>query len=141
MTSSAASPATPALRALLGDRPLLSLWDAADPDTCVSLRLLRLGASWFGVLDARAAVMERFAVGLPQRFLLHVDDTPAIQGVAAVRVHGAIGNVGPSFARLAASLVALQPFGAEHGVLVEVSPVTAAVDPADDGSHGAIPRT
>jgi hypothetical protein len=128
---------------LLGDKPLVTLVDPNDPDTCLSIRLVRSGRSWFGVVDDRAALLDRVRMGLVPGFVVHHDaETPTVSGELEVRIVGKVDGAGgkaPAVSRLLAD----QPFGLARAIVVEVVPRGLALEPLDvDGSPtGAVPRT
>lgn len=135
-------PGEPRALALLGDAPLVTLVDHNDPGTCLSVRLVRSGLSWFGVVDDRAALLDRVRMGLKPGFVVHHEAaTPTISGELEVRIVGrADGAAGPAPAL--ARLLADQPFGLARAVLVEVVPRGLALEPlVEDAPTGAIPRT
>lgn len=125
-------------RALLGDRPLVTLVDPSDPGTCLSVRLWRSGRAWIGVVDDGAALLDRVRMGLHPGFLVHHDGaTPTISGELDVRVLGPVAE-----ANHGRALLADHPFGLARGVLVEVAPLSLALEPLAEGQTvGAVPRT
>ena len=121
--------------ALLGDRPRMTLVDGNDPDTCLSIRLGRVGRAWIGVVDDGAALLDRVRMGLQPRFIVHPDaDTSTISGELEVRVLGR-ADADPRVTAVE------QPFGLGRAVVIEVVPRSVALEPIESGGVGAIPRT
>ena len=123
----------PRARALLGERPLVTLVDANDPDMCLSVKLVRAGAAFIGIVDDHAAFLDRVRMGLKPAFVVHHEgQTPTITGELDVRIldkHDA-----------AALLLAEQPFGRARAVIIEVVPRSLAI--VEEGAAiGAVPRT
>ena len=120
--------------ALLGERPLVTLVDLNDPDTCLSVRLWRSSGTWVGVVDDGALLLDRVRMGLRPGFLVHHDGaTPTISGELDVRILGPAGDH---------ISMADHPFGLARGVLVEVAPRSLALEPIEQGQTvGAVPRT
>lgn len=133
----------PRALALLGDAPLVTLVDHNDPGTCLSVRLVRAGLSWFGVVDDRAALLDRVRMGLKPGFVVHHEAaTPTISGELEVRIVGRADGATTATAPALARLLADQPFGLARAVLVEVVPRGLALEPlVEDAPTGAIPRT
>lgn len=146
MTNSAvrseASPGEPRALALLGDTPLVTLVDRNDPDTCLSVRLVRAGRVWFGVVDDRAALLDRVRLGLKPGFVVHHEaSTPTISGELELKVVGR-ADAPATTTPAVRQLLAAQPFGVARAVVVEVVPRVLAIEPLlDDAPHGAVPRT
>jgi hypothetical protein len=132
----------PRALALLGDTPLVTLVDHNDPGTCLSVRLVRAGGAWFGVIDDGAALLDRVRMGLKPGFVVHHDaHTPTISGEVEVRIVGRADGAA-STAPAVGRLLADQPFGLARAVVVEVIPRGLALEPlVDDAPIGAVPRT
>lgn len=133
----------PRAAALLGEAPLVTLLDHNDPGTCLSVRLRRSGASWFGVLDDKASLLDRIRMGLTPGFVLHHEAcTPTICGSLDVRILGRADAASGPAASAVESLLDEQPFGLGCGVLVEFTPRGLALEPSlEEEPVGAIPRT
>lgn len=127
---------------LLGDAPLVTLVDRNDPDTCLSVRLVRSGRSWFGILDDRAALLDRVRMGLKPGFVVHHEaSTPTISGELEIQILGRADGAGGT-APAVAALLKDQPFGLARAVVVEVVPRGLALEPlVEDAPTGAVPRT
>lgn len=128
--------------ALLGDAPLVTLVDRSDPGSCLSVRLVRADTSWFGIMDDKAALLDRIRMGVAPGFVLHHEaSTPTISGELEVRIVGRADSAVP-LAPALRGLLANQPFGLAGGVVVEVVPRSLALEPPlDDEPMGAVPRT
>jgi hypothetical protein len=125
--------------ALLGDSPRLTLVDGNDPDTCLSVLLSRNGRVWLGLVDDRAAILDRVRLGLVPRFVVHPDaSTSTISGEATVRILGRADAVTDPRVQ---ALVAVQPFGTAHAVAVEVTPRALVLEEEERAVTGAVPRT
>jgi hypothetical protein len=127
--------------ALLGENPRLTLVDGNDPDTCLSVLLTRAGRVWVGLVDDRAAILDRVRLGLVPRFVVHPDaSTSTVSGEAGVRILGRADGLADPRVQ---ALVAAQPFGVAHAVAVEVAPRALVLEPEEPAGAvtGAVPRT
>ncbi len=139
--SSSLSPLSSRAVALLGDTPTLTfVADEAAPDVCITLRLVRHGAVWLGVVSDRALFADRVRMGMQPRF---ENDVAAVRGAAVVRVVGRVADflqsaVAVDVKAAVAALVGV--YGSADDVVVEVAPAALAVID-DEDAVGSVPRT
>ena len=125
--------------ALLGDRPTLTLSaDENAPDSCCTVRLVRHGAVWLGVIADNAIFADRVRMGMVPRFVKGDVDVDAVAGVARTRLLGRVSAAGPELALAIAPL--LGPWGDADAIVIEVSPESLVVVD-DDSAPGSVPRT
>ena len=134
--SSSSSPLAGRAAALLGDTPTLTfVADEAAPDVCITLRLVRHGAVWLGVVSDRALFADRVRMGMQPRF---ENDVAAVRGSAGVRVVGRVADVAVDVKAAVKALVGV--YGSADDVVVEVNVAALAVVD-DEDAVGAVPRT
>ena len=98
------------------------------------MRLVRSGAAWIGVVDDRAALLDRVRMGLRLRFVVHADaSTSTVSGDLDVKVLGR-AEADPRARAL------VEPFGLARAVVIEVVPSGLVID-HDPPASGAVPRT
>ena len=137
LSSSFVGPARVA--ALLGDRPTLTFAaDEAAPDSCCTIRLVRHGAVWLGVVADSAVFADRVRMGMVPRFVKGDADVVAVAGVAKTRLLGRVGAMGPEVVARVAPL--LGPWDTSDAIVVEISPESLVVVD-DEDAPGAVPRT
>lgn len=125
--------------ALLGDAPTLTfVADEAAPDVCCTMRLVRHGAVWLGVVSDRALFADRVRMGMTPKFTKGDAAVTAVSGVARARLLGRVDDVSDDVRAAVASLVG--PWGKGDGVVLEVAPASLAVVD-DEDVPGAVPRT
>ncbi len=129
--------------ALLGDKPCMTLVDPNDPDVCLSVRLVREGSVWLGLVDDRAALLDRVRMGLEPRFVVHPDaSTSTVSGELAVHVLGRADAFSAAQPARATAVAGLEPFGFGGAVVIEVAPRALVLEPVEASSvTGAVPRT
>lgn len=124
--------------ALLGDAPTLTfVADEAAPDSCCTLRLVRFGDVWVGVVSDRALFADRVRMGMTPHFTKGDANVVAVAGVGATRLLGRCDAVAADLRAAVEPL--LGPWGAGDAVVVEVSPSSLVV--VGDEEPGAVPRT
>ena len=127
--------------ALLGDTPTLTfVADEAAPDVCCTLRLVRRGERFFGVVGDKSLFADRVRMGMRPRF---ENDVVAVRGAADVAVIGRVDalpadRVSADVKDAIAALVGV--YGCADDVVVEVKVAALAVVD-DEDFHGAVPRT
>lgn len=117
--------------ALLGACPVVTLFDRGEPSSCLTVRLVRRGASFAAWAAGRGALVDRLRLGLRPAFFCHVDGV-ALEGELEVTVRSR-----------AATPPEAQPAPAPHAadqVLLDVV-VSRATAATDDGTARSIPRT
>lgn len=115
--------------ALLGACPVVTLFDRSEPSSCLTVRLVRRGASFAAWAADRGALVDRLRLGLRPAFFCHVDGV-ALEGELEVTVRS----------RAAATPEALPAPHAADQVLLDVV-VSRATAATDDGAARSIPRT
>lgn len=125
--------------ALLGDTPTLTfVADEAAPDSCCTLRLVRHGAVWLGVVSDRAVFADRVRMGMVPRWVTGNADVVAVAGVAVTRLLGRFSALPAELQVVVQPLVG--PWGSDDAVVVEISPASLVVVD-DEAVPGSIPRT
>ncbi|MBI1946684.1 MAG: hypothetical protein HYS27_13380 [Deltaproteobacteria bacterium] len=117
MTASSLRPLTHGAAALLGDAPTLTLFDRAAPSTCLTVRLVRRGATFEGTVAGAGLLVERLRMGVQPSFFCAVAGT-RLEGELEVRLRDQQGG---------------------HAIL-EVG-VTSAAPVNAEATAGSIPRT
>lgn len=139
--SALATSGSPASRAaaLLGDNPTLTfVADEATPDSCCTLRMVRHGAVWVGVVSDRALFADRVRMGMTPRFTKGDADVVTVAGSAVTRLLGRLPTLSAELQTLVQPL--LGPWGGEDAVVVEITPSSLVLVSDEDGP-GSIPRT
>jgi len=126
--------------ALLGDGPTLTfVADAAAPDACCTVRMVRHGdAAWVGVVDDRTAFADHVRMGMTPRFVAGDARVHAVVGTARARLLGRLEDVGADLRRALADVVGPWPTG--DAVVVEVRPEALGVVD-DEAPGGPVPQT
>ena len=126
-------------RALLGARPTLTL--AVEPDSQCTVRCVRLGDTYFGVVPDHAAFTDRVRMGATATFVAGSADQPdvvVLAGAANTRILGRLESVSGATREALATL--LGPYDTAHAVVVEVRCEGMELL-NDDDAAGAVPRT
>lgn len=141
LVSSSSSSSLPASRAaaLLGDHPTLTfVADEATPDSCCTLRMVRHGMVWVGVVSDRALFADRVRMGMTPHFTKGDADVVTVAGTSVTRLLGRVQGLSAEMQALVQPL--LGPWGGEDAVVVEITPSSLVLVSDEDGP-GSIPRT
>ena len=140
-SSAAPNPTTQGARAaaLLGDTPTLTLIaDSSTPDSCCTLRLVRHGAVWLGVVNDHSVFADRVRMGMVPRFVAGDASVHAVVGTARTRLLGRVTSASADVRRSLASV--LGPWEVDGLLVVEIAPEELAVV-VDELAGGPVPRT
>lgn len=132
MTSSLARQLGNDPAAFLGASPTMTLFDRAEPSTCLTVCLVRRGGDFAGYVADGGVLVDRLRLGVRPAFLCEVGGQ-LFEGELEVRV-GSVPASGD------APDAALRRWGDRHPVLVVVQ-VKSLAPTALDPSPGSIPRT
>jgi hypothetical protein len=126
--------------ALLGDAPTITfVADAANPDACCMVRMVRTGdACWVGIVDDHCAFADHVRMGMTPRFVAGDARVHAVVGTARARLLGRLDDASPDLRRVLAGVVGPWPTG--DAVVVEVRPEALGVVD-DEASGGPVPHT
>lgn len=73
---------------LLGDHPVITIFDRADPATCLTVRLSRRGRAFQAAAPARGVLLERLRFGLQPAFFCVVEGA-VLEGELQVELRSA----------------------------------------------------
>jgi hypothetical protein len=144
LVDSAAAPVNGArAAALLGDAPTLSfVADAASPDACCTVRMVRVAgdgeARWVGVVDDHSVFTEGVRMGMTPRFVAGDARVHAVVGTARARLLGRFADVAADVRR--ALLPVVGPWSTVDALVVEIRPEGLAVVD-DEAAGGPVPQT
>jgi hypothetical protein len=126
--------------ALLGPQPTMTfVADAAVPDACCTLRMVRVAdGAWVGIVDDRSTFADRVRMGLTPRFVAGDARVHAVVGTARARLLGRFDDVTDDVRRALSPVVG--PWSTADAVVVEVRPESLGVVD-DEVPGGVIPQT
>ena len=126
--------------ALLGDSPTITfVADAASPDACCMVRMVRTGdACWVGVVDDHSVFAEGVRMGMTPRFVSGDARVHAVVGTARARLLGRFDDATADVRRALAAVIG--PWSTKDAVIVEVRPEGLAVVD-DEAAGGPVPQT
>ncbi len=135
------------IEAHLGATPMVTLVDKNDVGAAASVRLMRCGDVWLGLVGDACQLAQRVRVGAELRFTaapLPARALPASvlcgDGHARLRGRATDAVLLSAEAVVLRALCAQQPFGLNDAVLLEFSPASVEA-PAAHEATGAVPRT